>query len=490
MSREVIESIHIASDVVAHLDLTNGRDKGRIYRLAPPGFKPPPQPRLGQATTAELAGCLEHPDGWWRDTASRLIYERQDRSIVELLRRRLVESPSDVGRMHILWALDGLKALDERDLTAALADASPGVREHAVRLAERRLADWPALLDRILPLAADPEPRVRFQVAFTLGETNDPQVDRGAGQHRRARYRRRLDPNGRALVLRRAVRRTDRSARERRCVSGAGGLELVAGATGRDRRRRQAGCEDRAGSRRGGQPAARLARGVGHRRWAWAPACSARAARSKTCGRAPPAARQHLERLLVEAAQTAADEKANSDARIQAVRLLSYGGAARAVDALTGLLLLDPRQSEAVQIAAVGALARYRRSRSRQASDRRPGRVRLRRCKMKSSAALGSRAAWAEQLLDACASRPDHARADSAGNARGAARSIETLRCAIARNSFSAMHRAPAPKRSPATNRPWRCPATWPAAKRSTSGSAWRAIGWANAGFRWDPIWH
>ena len=61
MSREVIESIHIASDVVAHLDLTNGRDKGRIYRLAPPGFKAPPQPRLGQATTAELVAYLEHP---------------------------------------------------------------------------------------------------------------------------------------------------------------------------------------------------------------------------------------------------------------------------------------------------------------------------------------------------------------------------------------------------------------------------------------------
>ena len=107
MSREVIESVHIATDVVAHLDLTSGRDHGRIYRLAPPGFKSPPQPRLGQATTAELAAYLEHPDGWWRDTASRLDLRATDRSIVDLLKRRLAKSPSDVGRMHILWRLMG-----------------------------------------------------------------------------------------------------------------------------------------------------------------------------------------------------------------------------------------------------------------------------------------------------------------------------------------------------------------------------------------------
>ena len=89
MSREVIESIHIAHDVVKHLDLTSGRDKGRIYRLAPPGFQSPPQPRPGPAaTSAELVDMLEHPGGWWRDTASRLIFERQDRSIVEPLHRK------------------------------------------------------------------------------------------------------------------------------------------------------------------------------------------------------------------------------------------------------------------------------------------------------------------------------------------------------------------------------------------------------------------
>ena len=51
MSRAVIEAIHIPLDVVKHLDLKQGRDQGRIYRIAPPGFRFTPPPRLSQATT-------------------------------------------------------------------------------------------------------------------------------------------------------------------------------------------------------------------------------------------------------------------------------------------------------------------------------------------------------------------------------------------------------------------------------------------------------
>ncbi len=403
MSREVIESVHIASDVVAHLDLKSGRDKGRIYRLAPPGFKPAPQPRSGQATTAELVECLENPDGWWRDTASRLIYERQDRSIVELLRRRLVESPSDVGRMHILWALDGLKALDERDVTAALADASPGVREHAVRLAERRLTDWPALLDKMLPMAADPEPRVRFQVAFTLGETSDP----------------------RSIAALASIAARDigddwiRTAVLSSCSERSG--ELIAALAKDNAFLAQAAAnswlEQLAAIEGAGKQAAKIARvlevaaGLPHE----SPAASAivaglgagmqRAGGSLEDVRssASAGAATLVERLLAEAARTAADETANSDARIQAVRLVSYGGAARAIDSLAGLLQLDPRQSEAVQLAAVGALTRFsdpeiakRLIEAWQSSTP--------KVQDEIAVALGSRAAWAAQLLGACAS--------------------------------------------------------------------------------------
>ena len=50
MYREVIE--HPASlppIIKKHLDLTSGRDRGRIYRVVPEGFKQPPLPKLGES---------------------------------------------------------------------------------------------------------------------------------------------------------------------------------------------------------------------------------------------------------------------------------------------------------------------------------------------------------------------------------------------------------------------------------------------------------
>src|SRR5262249_45474301 len=46
-------------------------------------------------------------------------------------------------------------------------------REHGLRLAEPRLAESAALRDAVLGLAAEASPRVRFQLAFTLGGLND-----------------------------------------------------------------------------------------------------------------------------------------------------------------------------------------------------------------------------------------------------------------------------------------------------------------------------
>jgi putative membrane-bound dehydrogenase-like protein len=176
MNREVLESIHIPLDVVKHLDLTSGRDHGRIYRMAPPGFRPPPSPRLGKATTAELVAALESPHGWWRDTAHRLLYERQDSSAVPALERLALHSALPQARVHALWSLHGLKALTDRVLLAGLSDAHPGVRENTLRLAESRLEQARDLREKVLALIDDPDPRVRFQVAFTLGETKDPRA--------------------------------------------------------------------------------------------------------------------------------------------------------------------------------------------------------------------------------------------------------------------------------------------------------------------------
>ena len=58
-----------------------------------------------------------------------------------------------------------------------LADPEPRVREAAIRLAEARLGRDPRLLNATLALAGDPDPMVRFQLAFSLGEIKtDPRA--------------------------------------------------------------------------------------------------------------------------------------------------------------------------------------------------------------------------------------------------------------------------------------------------------------------------
>ncbi|MBI3465986.1 MAG: HEAT repeat domain-containing protein, partial [Planctomycetes bacterium] len=172
--REVIEHPKSLPEMIKkHLDLTSGRDRGRIYRIVPAGFKQPKLPRLGGATTAELVALLEHPNGWHRDTAGRLLYERQDKAAVEPLRRLTTESKSPLARMHALFALDALAVLDAESVLRALADEHAYVREHAVRLSERVLEESTEVRRKLYTMVGDDDPRVRYQLAFTLGEISE-----------------------------------------------------------------------------------------------------------------------------------------------------------------------------------------------------------------------------------------------------------------------------------------------------------------------------
>lgn len=173
MSREIIESNNIPVDVAKHLDLTRGRDQGRIYRIAPSGFRATKPPRLGSASAAELVAALENPNGWWRDAAHRLIHERQDRTCVPAIRALITQSSVPQARMLALWSLEGLGALTADDVETALRDPLPPIREHAIRLAESRMDSSPRLFEQLLSLESDPDARVCFQLAFTLGESDD-----------------------------------------------------------------------------------------------------------------------------------------------------------------------------------------------------------------------------------------------------------------------------------------------------------------------------
>jgi hypothetical protein len=113
---------------------------------------------------------LAHPNGWWRDTAQRLIVERKPASVAAPLAKLAEGAPDWRTRLHALWTLDGIDAIDSAMVSRALEDASRDVRAAALRLAERWLseANHPLHAD-VLKRLQDADWSVRRQLAASLG---------------------------------------------------------------------------------------------------------------------------------------------------------------------------------------------------------------------------------------------------------------------------------------------------------------------------------
>jgi putative membrane-bound dehydrogenase-like protein len=177
--RRIIEHPEWMSDeAVAAGGLYDGHDKGRIYRISPKGADAPGWTkglRLGDATLSDLVKYLDHPNIWWRSNAQRLLVDKADRAAVPALERMAQNADSPDGRLHALWTLEGMGSLHADVIVGALKDSVPGIRENAIKLAELHLSRSPQLGNSLLPLVADADARVRFQLLCTLGFINTPE---------------------------------------------------------------------------------------------------------------------------------------------------------------------------------------------------------------------------------------------------------------------------------------------------------------------------
>ena len=125
MYRELIEgAAFLPPRIFKHMDVGSGVDRGRIWRVVPDGYEPK-VPRLSKATTAELIALLEHPNGWHRDTASRLLYQRQDRSAVGPLRQLAADAQDAAGTNTRIARARRPRGVERGDVLAALSDPEP-----------------------------------------------------------------------------------------------------------------------------------------------------------------------------------------------------------------------------------------------------------------------------------------------------------------------------------------------------------------------------
>lgn len=183
MYRQIIEHPEwIPLDTQKVIDVRAGAELGRIYRVFPTNAVLRPTPRLDRLDTSGLVAAMEHPNGWQRDTVQRLLIERADKSAPPLLTKLLATSPHPKTRLQALCTLDGLGAISLGVLSAALHDAHPAVREHAIRISESMANQSEPLLETLLSLVNDPSVRVRYQLAFTLGEWANPKAGAALGR--------------------------------------------------------------------------------------------------------------------------------------------------------------------------------------------------------------------------------------------------------------------------------------------------------------------
>ena len=156
--------------------LDKGLGYGRIYRIVHEAKKPGPPPALSRATPVQLVETLSHPNGWWRDTAQRLLVERGEKSTALQLRELAAAPSTSVPvRLKALWALEGLGAIKPDTIEKAMEDSSPKLRSAALRLSEPFLADSHSeLTARALLHARDSSREVRLQLALSLGVARAP----------------------------------------------------------------------------------------------------------------------------------------------------------------------------------------------------------------------------------------------------------------------------------------------------------------------------
>jgi putative heme-binding domain-containing protein len=164
------------------VDLRAGEFQGRIYRVVPQGVPLRAVPRLDRADAHALVEALKSPNGTLRDLAEQQLVWRNEVSVAGELAALAAAAPLAQSRLQALATLGVLGAVAPASVEQALADPSPWVRREGVRLSEGFASKDGSLLPAVLRLAGDPDPFVRQQVAYTLGEWKQPEAGRALAQ--------------------------------------------------------------------------------------------------------------------------------------------------------------------------------------------------------------------------------------------------------------------------------------------------------------------
>ncbi|MFY0625813.1 MAG: c-type cytochrome [Reichenbachiella sp.] len=169
--------------VVERKKLDKNIGKGRIYRIVHDDFEPSKKEKLLNKSAKELIPYLGHANGWYRINAQKLIVLKDDTSVVSeleeiALKKESIFSSSDkdfgIERLHALWTLEGLDALQKKIVLNMLDDNDQRVRSAAIRNCEPYLEENDTeVLDRLEEMIDDSDKNVQIQLVLSLKSSNE-----------------------------------------------------------------------------------------------------------------------------------------------------------------------------------------------------------------------------------------------------------------------------------------------------------------------------
>ena len=166
------------------LDLRGGADQGRLYRVRFDAIPTThdgitPWYTLDKLSTDKLVAALDSSNGTLREMVQQLTYWRNDRSAIEPLKRLLKNATWPQARLNALYLLDAMDAIDDALLINLVKYGGGSLSRHAIRLSEKRFHSSPRLVNTVLEqvrlrAVSGPDRRARQQLAYSIGEMNDP----------------------------------------------------------------------------------------------------------------------------------------------------------------------------------------------------------------------------------------------------------------------------------------------------------------------------
>eukprot|EP01089_Gocevia_fonbrunei_P011267 TRINITY_DN2445_c0_g2_i1.p1 TRINITY_DN2445_c0_g2~~TRINITY_DN2445_c0_g2_i1.p1 ORF type:complete len:739 (-),score=172.70 TRINITY_DN2445_c0_g2_i1:1941-4157(-) len=166
--------------VILRKGLDKNIGRGRIYRIVHEEMEPSGKPKLLDKSAEELVDYLGHPNGWYRNTAQKLIILKGDMGIVPKLKELARDNESfwtdnfgdrdyPIERIHALWTLEGLGVVDKELILEKLKDADPRVRITAIRLSEEFLKkEDQEIMQALAKLQKDSDINVVNQLVLSL----------------------------------------------------------------------------------------------------------------------------------------------------------------------------------------------------------------------------------------------------------------------------------------------------------------------------------